>query len=529
MSRFINHDTDLLMNGKPTVWIGLDAVEGQEVRRRMADGRMPHLAALARRGRLRAVDPDVPGFCGGIWRSFVNGVPVGEHGWHFSKIWRPELGRLDQAGPDWLRLRPFWDRLRAAGLRVGLVDVPHAPDPGPGFDGVYVSGWQTHDYHPRRTRPASLMAALEAGFGRPWLRAESYGPQSPGDLLRLHQQGLASIQQIAAISEWLLGRHCLDFFMVVVGGAHRLGHYLWDLSQVDSERLAADDASRLSQAMDDVYAACDAAVGRIASAAPAGARIVAFALHGMGANPGWTDLFPEMVRRLGGPGGGRQRRGLRDYVLQLRRSSWALRAHPYIPDAVHRMIGRQWSSRMHAWRSTRVFSVPGELGGNIRVNLAGREAEGIVEPDAEYDDLCLELCERLGQICSLGGDEQPIVGSAHIVDRLVPADAAFRTYLPDIVLEWSESRIGDSRGIALPGAGEIRWQPGRRIPSGRSGNHRPRGWALGDHGLGGFGAGQPNVLDLLPGLFGSVGLAADRKPGRLAAQAMEQNALARAS
>lgn len=519
------------MNGMPTVWIGLDAVEGQEVQRRMADGRMPHLAALARRGRWRAVDPDVPGFCGGIWRSFVNGVPVGEHGWHFSKIWRPELGRLDQAGPDWLRLRPFWERMRAAGLRIGLVDVPHAPDPGPEFDGVYVSGWQTHDFHPRRTRPASLAAALEANFGRPWLRNESYGPQSPDDLCRLHQQGLASIHQIAAVSEWLLNRHSLDFFMVVVGGAHRLGHYLWDLSQIDRSRLSADDAARLERAMDDVYAACDAAVGRIASAAPAGARIVAFALHGMGANQGWTDLFPEMVRRLSTPAGARQqRRGLRDYVFQLRRSPLALRAHPLIPGAVHRLIGRHWSSRMHAWDSTRAFSVPGELGGNLRVNLAGREAQGIVEPDAEYAELCQELCERLGRVRSLGRDEQPIVGSAHIVDRLVDPEATFRTYLPDIVVEWSESRIGDSQGIQLPGAGEIRWRQGRRIPSGRSGNHRPGGWVVGDHDLSGFAApAQPTVLDLLPGLFRSVGLAPERRMARLAAQALQQDALARAS
>ena len=129
------------MSGMPIVWIGLDAVELREVQCRMADGRMPNLAALARQGQLRPVEPDVPGFSGGIWRSFVNGGPVGEHGWHFSKIWRPELGRLDQAGPDWLRLRPFWEQLSGAGLRIGLVDVPHAPDPGPHFEGVYLSGW----------------------------------------------------------------------------------------------------------------------------------------------------------------------------------------------------------------------------------------------------------------------------------------------------------------------------------------------------------------------------------------------------
>lgn len=517
------------MSGMPTVWIGLDSVDLQEVQRRMADGRMPHMAALSRLGRLRPLEPDVPGFCGGIWRSFVNGVPVGEHGWHFSKIWRPELGRLDQAGPDWLRLEPFWQQLTDAGLRVGLVDVPHAPDPGADFDGVYVSGWQTHDYHPRRTRPASLLGELEGHFGRPWLAAERYGPQAPGDLFRLHQQGLASIHQIAAIGEWLLRRQSFDLFMVVIGAAHRVGHYIWDLSQIDTGRLTADEAASLREAMDDVYGACDAAIGRIASAAPAGARIAAYALHGMGSNPGWTDLFPEMVRRLGSGAGVQRRRSLRDCIFQLRRSPMALRASRLLPAAAHRAIGRQWSSRMHDWSTTHIFSVPGELGGAIRVNLAGRESAGIVEPGPEYDRLCAQLVERLGKLESLGRDE-PIVASVHLVDRLVPNSATFRDYLPDIVVEWDESRIGDSVGVRVADAGELRWGRGRRIPSGRSGNHRPRGWVLGDVELTARRlSGQQTVLDLVPGLFRSVGMLADRNAERMAVQARMQDALAKAS
>ncbi len=512
----------------PTVWIGLDAVELSEVQQRVADGRMPHLASLLRRGRLRPLEPDVPGFSGGIWRSFLNGVPVGEHGWHFSKIWRPELGRLDQAGPEWLRLQPFWQRISDDGLRIGVVDLPHAPDPGEGFNGVYLSGWQTHDYHPRCSRPASLLGTLESHFGRPWLANERYGPQTPGDLLRLHGHGLASIGQIAAIGEWMLRRDSFDLFMIVVGAAHRIGHYLWDLSQIDEARLTRDEVATLRQAMDDVYAACDAAVGRIASAAPAGARIVVYSLHGMGSNPGWTDLFPEIVRRLGVPASATvRRRGLRDRVFQLRRSPLALRASRFIPGAAHRLVGRLWSSRMHDWDRTRIFSVPGELGGSIRVNLAGREQAGIVDPGRDYAELCDQLAEQLLALESLGDDE-PLVQSVHMVDRLVPNEATFRRYLPDIVVDWGESRIGDSQGIRIADRGDLRWNRGRRIPSGRSGNHRPRGWVLGDAELSSRRpSGQQTVLDLLPGLFRSVGVESPMDRERAAARAVLQDALAK--
>ena len=252
----------------PVVWIGLDALDLDEVRRRIGDGRMPHLARIAAAGPLQTLGPDVPGFAGAIWRSFVNGCSVDGHGWHFGKVWRPEIGSLDAASPDFLRLRPFWSELSRAGMRLGLIDVPYAPDPGEGFNGVFLSGWQTHDSHKLTARPSRLVAGLTGRFGKPLLPDEIYGPPRPAGLLRLHDAAIRSIRQIADIGSHLLKSDRFDLFMLVIGASHRAGHYLWDLSQIDPDKLSAADSSQLQAAMDDVYAACDAAVGRI-SAAPA--------------------------------------------------------------------------------------------------------------------------------------------------------------------------------------------------------------------------------------------------------------------
>lgn len=458
--------------------IGMDALDLAAVRARVADGRMPHLARLAGPAGLETLGPCVPGFAGATWRSFVNAAPVGEHGWHFGKVWRPEAGRLDAASRDFLRLEPFWNDLVRTGLRIGLVDVPYAPDPGEDFDGVFLSGWQTHDSHDLVGRPAHLLADLVGRFGGPPLGPEVYGPPRADRLLRLRQDAVRAVEQIGSIGAHLLASEPLDLFVLVIGAPHRAGHYLWDLSQIDAARLSPEDAGSLQAAMDDIYQACDRALGSLCDACPTGARIGVFALHGMGPNPGWTDVFPEIVRQMAhGPRRGPA--GLRDRLAGWRRSPVALAASRFVPAGAQRLLRSAWSSRMHDWPRTRYFTVPREDGGALRINLAGREPAGIVGANGEFSGLCTELVQSLMAIEDIETG-RPIVARAHIVDEVVDARAPYRRYLPDIVVEWSERRLGDSIGLRFPDGSALSWPRGRRLTSGRSGNHRPWGWLAGD-------------------------------------------------
>lgn len=480
--------------GGSSIWIGLDAFDLVELRQRLRQGGLPNLASLARTGGLTRLGPDVPGLHQSVWRSFVNGRPVGDHGWYFCKVWRPEHGRLECADPTWLRLRPFWQPLADAGLRLALVDVPHVRDPGPAFGGVFLSGWQTHDRHPLVARPAHLLSELTARFGQPVMPSEQYGPQQSGELRRQHRLAVAALDQVARVAEWILRRERPDLMLLVLGATHRIGHYLWDLSQVDRSRLTCEEIRALDRALDDVYAAADRAVGRIAAAAPHGARVAAFALHGMGPNPGWNDLLP---RLLDGGSKGRRRPSLRDRAHRLRRSPLAFNASRLVPAPLAGLVQRVWSARMHDWSSTRYFALPSETGGLVRINLAGREPQGIVERGAEYEDLCAELAARLAAVTDLETGE-PIIAEVHLVDRLVPADAPFRPYLPDLAVEWRERRIGDCVGVRLADGTTLRWPRGRRTSSGRSGDHRSHGWVVGN-------ADVPVPLDRAPS---SVELAA---------------------
>jgi predicted AlkP superfamily phosphohydrolase/phosphomutase len=491
----------------PLVMIGLDAVDGFELRRLMAAGSLPNLAKLMHQGRFRQLHNEAPGLVSATWRSFVNGLPVDKHGWYFRKVWRPDRGRLEFADPSWLRLQPFWQHLCGGPYRLGIIDVPHAPAAPPnGFPGFYLNGWQCHDQGPQAAAPQELWRELEARFGRPKLAPERYGRQTEASLLELRAQTIEATEQIRHIAAWLLGRERCDLFLIVLGGGHRAGHYLWDTSQIDGTAVVPRSRELLATALGEVYAACDRAIGRIVEAAPSGSRIAVFALHGMGPNPGWTERFSDILALLHGS---RARRkpsvSLRGRIRRSLQSPMMTRTTRLLPDNLHRRLAGFWSARMFDWKQTRFFDVPADVCGNVRVNLRGRDPGGIVRRGAEFDALCDELVEALSSLEDLETGE-PIVAAVDRIDRVVAPDAPFRHVLPDLAVHWAGRPLGDSIGVRSPRHGELLWERGQKLGSGRSGNHRAEGWLVAaGAGIMPGAAPAASTLDLVPAIFHALG------------------------
>jgi predicted AlkP superfamily phosphohydrolase/phosphomutase len=194
-----------------------------------------------------------------------------------------------------------------------------------------------------------------------------------------------------------------DLFLVCFMAAHRGGHQLWDPSRT----LDGGSAAELEQAriaLKQVYIACDAALGRLVEEAGPEAVTLAFAVHGMGPNLSRTDLLREMLARIlhgshgGAPAGyARFARRLRDLV-PLR---WRGSVKASLPQPIQDRLTLFWRSGGTDWRSTRAFTVFGDQEGYVRLNLQGREAQGIVSLD-ECEELMRGIEEGAAQLRGRG-------------------------------------------------------------------------------------------------------------------------------
>ncbi|MCB1992803.1 MAG: alkaline phosphatase family protein [Geminicoccaceae bacterium] len=491
--------------------LGLDAAELTLIERWIAEGRLPALAELARRGRFGPLTSPAADYAGGVWPTFYASRPVARHGIYHNKLWRASTMRIEVPTDAWLGSRPFWEHAAARGLRACIVDVPMVLGPPRPLDGLYLGGWGTHDVIARGSWPPELWRELENRHGAPAMPPEHFGPQDAASLTRLRDSLLDATAQQQQIVLDLLGREQWDLACVVLGATHRGGHYLWDLGEIDQAPLDAARRTALEGALAELYVAVDRTVGEIVARVDDATTVLAFAVHGMGPNPGWADLFADILdAALQAADNRPPKRGLLYSLKRRIPFHWARPILTRLPPAVTGRLVELWSSGMYDWRTTRHFPLAMDHAGYLRLNVAGRERDGIVEPGAAYT----ALCDRLeGLILALrdAGSGAALAAAVHRAWQEAPATADGRDVLPDLVVTWAGLPARQVRRVVCDQVPGFAYDVPQRLPSGRSGNHRDRGWLIAAGPGIAPGALEPghSILDLVPTVMARLGVEAD--------------------
>ncbi|WP_027136120.1 alkaline phosphatase family protein [Geminicoccus roseus] len=497
---------------RPVIMIGIDAADRGLVRRLMAEGRMPVLAGLEKRGQSGGLATVAGAYAGGVWPSFYTGRPVERHGIYHNKLWRARAMRIEVPSEAWLPDRPFYERVAAAGLRVAAIDMPMVVgEPRVGAEGIYLGGWGTHDLISRAASPPGLWRDLKRRHGPPAMEVEQFGLQDAGGLDRLRGQLLRATDQMAAIAADLLKDRRFDLACLVFGASHRGGHYLWDLSQVDTRSLDDDARARLEGALAEIYQRIDQAIGQVLEAADPAARVMVFALHGMEKNHGMADHFPDLMAAMDAAESGKTaKRGLLYRIKRRIPFHWIRPVLARLPAEVGHRLASIWSARMLDWRATTHFPMPVDLAGYVRINLQGRERDGIVPPGDAYEELCARLEERLSGLRDADTGRSLVAAVERPWSR-TPGPAEQRDLLPDLLVRWSPAGAEPVRRIAcdvLPGF--VHDLP-KHFPSGRAGNHRAEAWfvAAGPGIEAGSGPEGGSIVDLAPTALALLGLPPD--------------------
>ncbi len=368
----------------------------------------------------------------------------------------------------------IWERLARAGLRTLAID-PYESRPPREWKGTYVCGWGFADrvVLPRWSLPRDAGSRLARRHGRGPHATEIFGRPTVRELLALRAKLLRAPQRVATAAVELLARERYDLAWLTFSAAHLAGHQFWDLSQL-AEQPAGRERDELASALEDVYAAVDAAFARVLAALPGDCDVVVTSAVGMDVNSSRADLLPQMLAAVlrGGPlPAGDESAG----------AIWRLRAAippgargaiaQALPDRAALELTARLELRGIDWSQTAAFCHPADNQGYVRLNLRGRERDGIVDP-GEADALLDAIADGLATFRDPDG--APAVAS---VDRVAEHHRGTRAaQLPDIVVQWSERAATTLAGVHSPAFGDVLR---RGSGSGRSGNHTPGdAWAV---------------------------------------------------
>ncbi len=443
----------------------LDSVSVSLVERMVAEGRLPTLASLKERGRHLPLTAPLVYF--GDRATAQTGIEPPDHGLYFPLQWSPAGQRLYSAF-DELLPRTVWERVSEAGRRTLLLD-PYEGRPPRRFSGVAISGIQfTHSVVLQRwAAPRGVEKTVTSTLGRSHEVDDAYGMDT-SSLRRLEAQVLAAPERLERAALHFLERDAFVLVWVEFGAAHLAGHHFWPLETDEPAHRSAKAA-----VLERVYETADAAMGRILARLPENADVIVFSEVGMGANCSRTDVLPEMLTRV--LAGERRDGGEPGSLIWKVRSAipprWRLRVTKTVPDA---LVMRLWAFlqlRGVDWSRTRAFALPSDHDAYIRLNVRGRERDGIVEA-RDVEALIEEVDAGLRSFRDPEG--VPWVAEVHrVTDAL--GTGTNDGHLPDLVVTWNNRPTGRDDRASSPEFGLVER---RGVGVGRSGNHVEGAWLL---------------------------------------------------
>lgn len=387
-----------------TIVLGLDAFEPTVARALIAEGRLPHLAALAARSARFDLDHGPERYTGLAWHQLSTGLHPRQSGRWSSIQFDPKSYDVAQPLTD---EPPFTQGL---GVRSVAFDVPHFDIPADPL-AAGIANWGCHDAGvPRTTRPEELWQEVEERFG-PYPDPEHiYGIvwSSPDDTRRMGEGLVGALATRTDMVTWLLTERIRDWELAIIGipEFHSVIETMWHGWATDHPLHHAPSAAAARAALVAVYEAGDRMVGAILDRFPE-ADVVAVAPHGMGSNTADAAamiLVAELLfRHSQGVGAlevgeGEQHQPHRFWSGWVNgrlsfpeaaptKRNWlkglfgtAAEAKPVgdAPTFDHELDWMPTARYRRFWPRMKAFALPSYHDARIRLNVAGREARGIV-------------------------------------------------------------------------------------------------------------------------------------------------------
>ncbi len=516
-------EASVLPSKQRLLFIGLDAGDTDLIEKWCQEGFLPNIARMRSGGTWARMQTTAEVVHVSAWPSIFTGASPDEHGLYHAYVMQPGQQSPMRPRPDRSPVPFLWKLLSDRGKRCVIMDA-FLTCPLQNFNGTQIVEWGTWTWFSEPSiTPESLKKEIQKKFGPyPAENHSKVGMTPPRDPQGFHQRLLAAVAKKTQVVKWLLDKEDWDLFLVVFGESHPAGHYFWhyhDESYVAHSR----DKPGLS-ALRDVYIALDKAIGEIVQAVDNSTTVFLASGDGIGPNYSGSHILTDLLTRMklfnnipggaNGPAG--QGSGMANSVKMkadllstmrnmIPKSFRVAVSRALVPRKMKEKISLHWKTAGIAWEHSRAFLIENANEGFIRINLKGREPQGIVEPGQEYEDLCEEILQTVRSMTNPANGKR----AAHTVyktDNIY--DGPCRSHMPDVIINWNEHAKLSTELLTKKYGMARSAQPAYAVMPYYTGNHRPHAFTL---AVGpGIPAGQilqdASILDLAPTILTYLGL-----------------------
>jgi predicted AlkP superfamily phosphohydrolase/phosphomutase len=401
--------------------IGWDGADWRILDRLLERGVVPNLHALIDRGGRGVLRSTIPTHSWTAWPSFLTGVDPADHGVYDILESRGSSKRQYPVTFRSIKERTFLADLTHAEIETLALNIP-LTFPAPQISGKVIAGGVLPKRRPF-TYPESLEGELAAA-GIPWpINGMSWTtfrnrPDAFVDECSNHvaarQKGM---EHVLDTSGWQVGI-CVYFATDRI--QHCLSQYLSD----DHPDYAQASKTKTAERIRDVYRQLDDGLGSLVSRTREDDLVVFMSDHGFQSCTGAVNM-DRLLERLGfldftasqaifGP----MQWGPVRTVARKVYDALGLHGKVALPQPVN-------------WAKTRAYTSVRSTGEGINVNLAGREADGIVDP-SDFDRVRDQVADAVGSFVDPRTGTKPV---ARVWRREELFKGKYADEAPDLLLE----------------------------------------------------------------------------------------------
>jgi predicted AlkP superfamily phosphohydrolase/phosphomutase len=466
--------------------IGLDGATFRILRPWIDEGILPNLGTLLETGSSGELQSTIPPFTATAWTTMVTGKNPGKHGVFDFLIRTPESKGKKHISSLSIGSKKLWNVLNDQGIATGILNFPISY-PVEEVDGFMVSGFLTPRDARDFTHPIELFDAIPRAIGDYVINV----PLPLSGRFDTLERALDFIRRVRYQTEkrieafwFLIRRFDTPFVMAVFMLMDQIQHVLW--KYVDEQEEAFYDSEtgkRLREEIVRCYRMLDDFLGKLRAEMDDNATLLIVSDHGFGplkrnfyvnkwlldqgllSIRGRTLLTHRFLRKLG--------------ISHTRKKQNLYGGNM--------SSGENW---LLNWDETRAFgSHPSEQA--IYLNVEGREENGIVSGDKEYDDLKLSIKERLYDL-KVGETGERIVD--RVTGREEVHTGSFVEYAPDLYVKLEDYSCMLSPLLSVKSKGYFREVT---LPAG---SHREEGIfiAAGNHVRKGTQKTPKRIQDIAP-------------------------------
>jgi len=386
-------------NNSRVMVIGLDGATLDLILPWVKSGDLPVMSSLLEAGSYGKLKSVYPIISPAAWSTFITGTNPGQHG-VYDFVFRDQKNyQLRPVTRNQIMRPSFWRLLGEQGKRVIIINVPMTYPPEP-VNGILISGLGTPNSG-NFTYPEQLGQEIinKGYYVNPRVH---YQPTKEQEYL---DETINIIDNSTSIALSLLQQNPWDFSIIVYRETDTVAHHFWRYMDASHPKYEAN--SKNKDAILNTYKHIDRCIGKLKLAAGEKTTIFIVSDHGVG--PLYKDVFINewlhqngylqkkpipryqfIMSRLG-----ITRQNISSYLRKYKLKLLEEYIKNRFKDKLQILTKEKWADFNLGidWSKTRAYSYGYQ--GQIFINLIDREPNGIVKPGQEYENLRIEIRNKL--------------------------------------------------------------------------------------------------------------------------------------